>query len=331
MTQVFNYDLIQKVDLKPKQWVRMKTGLYENDLAQVISIEDPINRIFIRVVPRLTEADEAHSKSTHDKRKSVRPRQKLFNPEKHQNVTAKTHPVLREQVYNYNKCTFKDGFLVKSVKAKSLITEDVVPKIEELQIFDLIKMKNGEEYSKMDIDNLLETIQETRISKKKKFSKGDKVKVVKGELKGITGKVDSHLERYVKIYADIEGFGDLLEFTEDFLVKEFLPGDLVKAVIGPHAGKHGLIVKVEEESASIFSDSTNSEFKVSCHDIVFSNYVLNEIQQNMYYSFGDLVKINGTNAICYILDVNVYSLKLIDLRGSVKKVSVSEVTKLTQM
>ena len=41
MTQVFNFDQIQKVDLKPKQWVRIKTGFYEGDLAQVVHIEDP--------------------------------------------------------------------------------------------------------------------------------------------------------------------------------------------------------------------------------------------------------------------------------------------------
>ncbi len=323
MVQVFNYDLFQKVDLQPKQWVRIKSGVYENDLAQVIKVEDPINRIWIRLVPRLTENDTFAKNQ--DKNRKIRPKQKLFNPEKFENVEKKNHPSLSEMVYHYNKFTFQDGFLIKNVKAKSLITEDVLPRIEELQIFDLIKMKNDQE-----VDNLLEAIQETRITRKKKFSKGDKVKVIKGEVKGLTGKVDSHQDKIVKLYADIEGYNQLLEFPEDFLVKEFLPGDRVKVVVGPHAGKYGLIVKIEDESASIFSDATNSEFKVSCNDIVFSNYVMNEVQHNMYYSFGDIVKINGTSAICYVLDVNKFSLKLIDLRGAVSKVSVSEVVKITQ-
>ncbi len=339
MTQVFGFDKIQKVDLKAKQWVRMKSGLYEGDLAQVVHIEDPMNRIFIRLVPRIQEESSLNS-SCNTKRdsigdyskklkKSVRPRQKLFNPTSYKDVAKKSHPVLRDQIYTWNKQTFKDGFLIKSVKAKSLITEDVIPKIEELRVFDLVKMRN-EGGSNMDIENLINTIQETQINKKKKFAKGDKIKIIKGGLKGITGRIDSHSEGIVRVIADVEGFNDVLEIPEDFVVKEFLPGDLVKVVIGPHIGKHGLIVKVEDDTAFIFSESSNSEFKVSCHDIVYSNFQMNETEHNLYFQLGDLVKINGTNTICYVLDVHKYSLKLIDTRSEVRKVSVNEVTKLTQ-
>ena len=64
----------------------------------------------------------------------------VFNPERFENVDKKNHPSLSEQVYTYNKMSFQNGFLVKFVKAKSLITEDVVPKIEELQIFFAVRL-----------------------------------------------------------------------------------------------------------------------------------------------------------------------------------------------
>jgi transcription elongation factor SPT5 len=334
MTQVFNFDLIQKIDLKPKQWVRMKSGLYEGDLAQVVNIEDPLNKIYVRLVPRILEESTGTKKDSlgdYSKKlkKSVRPRQKLFNPQNYSDVAMKTHPILREQCYMWNKQSFKDGFVIKSVKAKSLITEDVGPKIEELRVFDLANMKN--EGGSMDIENLISTLQETEISKKKKFAKGDKIKIIKGGLKGITGRIDSHADGVVRVIPDIEGLTDILEFTEDFVVKEFLPGDLVRVVMGSHIGKQGLIVKVDDDTAHIFSDSTNTEFKVSCHDIVYSTFQSNETEQNLYFQLGDLVKLNGLNTICYVIDVNKYSLKLIDTRCEIKKVSVNEVTKLTQM
>lgn len=333
MTQVFNFDQIQKVDLKPKQWVRIKTGFYEGDLAQVVHIEDPMNKVYIRLVPRIQEdtfAGKRESNGDYSKKKSVKPRQKLFNPQNFKDSVLKSHPILSQQCYMWNKQTFMDGFLIKSVRAKSLITEDVIPKIEELRVFDLAKMRQEGGGTNMDIENLINTIQETQISKKKKFAKGDKIKIIKGGLKGITGRIDSHYEGVVRIIADVQDFTELLELPEDLVVKEFLPGDLVKVVIGPHVGKHGLIVKVEDDTAFIFSESTNSEFKASCHDIVYSNYQMNDSEQNLYYQLGDLVKINGTNTVCYVLDVHKYSLKLIDTRSEVKKVSVSEVTKLTQ-
>lgn len=336
MTQVFNYDKIQKIDLKPKQWVRIKTGLYEGDLAQVVHIEDPINKIYIRLIPRLSEQNSTSKKDNigdYDRKikKQVKSRQRLFNPKNFEDVLTKTHPILKEQIYAWNKMTFKDGFLVKSVRAKSLITEDVVPKLDELRIFDMAKMKfNEDEEIRMDFDSLISAIQESEISKKKKFIKGDKIKIIKGGLSNITGRVMSHSNGIVQMMADIEGVNDLLELPEDYVVKNFLPGDLIRVINGPHIGKSGLIVKVEDETVIIFSESTMAEFKVSCQDIVSSANYSYETEQNSYYQLGDLVKINGANIVCYVLDVHKYSLKLIDTRSEIKNVSIKDVMKVTQ-
>lgn len=336
MTQVFNYDKIQKIDLKPKQWVRIKTGLYEGDLAQVVHVEDPLNKIYIRLIPRLSEQTTIEKKDTigdYNKKlkKQVKPRQRLFNPKYYEDVMTKIHPILKEQIYSWNKMTFKDGFLIKSVRAKSLITEDVVPKIEELRIFDMAKMKfNEDEEIRMDFDSLISAIQETEINKKKKFVKGDKIKIIKGGLANITGKVMSHNNGIVHMMADIEGVNDLLELPEDYIIKNFLPGDLIRVVDGPHIGKSGLIVKVEDDTVIVFSESTMTEFKVSCHEIVSSADYSYETEHNSYYQLGDLVKINGTNIVCYVLDVHKYSLKLIDARGEIKNVSIKDVMKVTQ-
>jgi len=336
MTQVFNFDKIQKVDLKPKQWVRVKTGLYEGDLAQVVHIEDPINKIYIRLIPRLSDQTGTEKKDNlgdfNKKLKTqVKARQRLFNPKYYEDVLTKTHPILKEQIYTWNKMAFKDGFLIKSLRTKSLITEDVVPKIDELRIFDMAKIRlNDDEEIKMDFDSLISSIQDTEIIKKKRFVKGDKVKIVKGGLAKITGKVMSHNNGVVQIMADIEGVNDLLELPEDYIVKNFLPGDLIRVINGPHIGKSGLIVKVEDDTVIIFSESTMTEFKVSCHDIVSSANSNYETDHNSYYKLGDLVKINGTNLICYVLDVHKYSLKLIDTRSEIKNVSVKDVIKITQ-
>ena len=86
MTQVFEYDKIQKVELKNNQWVRMKGGLYQNDLAQVIYIEDQISKIFIKIIPRIIEQNQNVDKNInigeYNKKikKNIRPKQKLFNP-----------------------------------------------------------------------------------------------------------------------------------------------------------------------------------------------------------------------------------------------------------
>jgi len=43
--------------VKPGQWVRIKTGQYKNDLAQVMSTEDQDTQITVKLIPRLNIAD----------------------------------------------------------------------------------------------------------------------------------------------------------------------------------------------------------------------------------------------------------------------------------
>lgn len=336
MTAVFNYDKIVKIDLKPKQWVRMKTGLYDGDLAQVIMIEDPVSKIYVRLVPRISETGgQAGKKDTigdfnKKLKKNLKPPQRLFNPKYYTDIETKNHPVLGDRVHCWNRMTFKDGFLVKSVRAKSLVTEDVVPSIQELRIFENSKFTKEEDGS-MDMDTLINTIQDTEIYKKNVFSKGDRIRIVKGNLIGVTGRVVSQDGGLIQFTADVEGINDILEIPESYVTKRFMPGDLIRVIVGNHIGKHGLIMKIEEDTAYVFSESLNSQFKVSTHDIIQSSQHINETDYNSYFQLGDLVKINGTNQICYVLDIQKHSLKLIDTRSEIKNVSIKDVVKETRM
>lgn len=337
MIQVFSFDKISKIDLKPKQWVRMKSGLYEGDLAQVVSIEDPINKIYVRIIPRLQDQEEGKNENIGEYnkklKKNIKPRQKLFNPKHYNNIESKSHALIGTYI-TWNKQMFKDGFLIKAVKSKSLITENVVPKIEELKIFDMAKFNRDDDEEpnerNNDLDYLSTAIQEAEISKRKKFEKGDRVKIIKGELNGITGKVIQHLEKIVQLYPNVEEMSnEVLEIPEDYLIKEFLPGEMVQVISGPNIGKQGYVVKTEDDVAVIFSESTKSYYKASVLDLISSTQVFYQPETNSFFKIGELVKINNTNSICYVLNVSQYSLKLIDTRNEIKTVSVRDVFKLS--
>ena len=51
--QIFEYDQVPKTKIFPNQFVRIKGGNYDGDLAKVIYIEDPVNKIHIAIVPRI--------------------------------------------------------------------------------------------------------------------------------------------------------------------------------------------------------------------------------------------------------------------------------------
>jgi transcription elongation factor SPT5 len=329
MIAVFNFDKIEKINLKAKQWVRIKTGDYQGDLAQVLLVEDQMNKIYVRLVPRLSDNPDRKEKKAIQK-DSARPRKKLFNPTYYDQSEIKqvVHAMLRENVYNYNKMNFTlDGFLVKAVKAKSLEIEGVVPQIEELKIFDFSKYKNEDS----NIESLINTMEQSDISQKKHFIKDDKVKIVKGELMNITGKVVNHGGGIVSMMLDMQELNDIYEIPEAYVVKLFLPGDLVRVIRGTNVGKSGLIVRIEDDIAIIYSESTDSELKVSLHDIIKSSQTTGDVEQNTYFNLGDLVKINGTNNICYVLDVQKHSLKLLDIKSQIQNVGTRDVVKLAQM
>ena len=158
----------------------------------------------------------------------------------------------------FNKMAFQNGFLVKFVRAKTLIVDDVIPKIDELRTFEFVKKEEDEE----DNYNLLSKIKDSDLNKRRNFNKGDKVKIIKGGLANVTGVVEATThDNLVQLRVDIEGFNDLLEYSTDFLVKHFLPGDNVKVrffilisvndfLLNFNIGKFGLIVKIEDNIIS---------------------------------------------------------------------------------
>jgi len=334
MTQVFNYDKIERVDIKAGKWVRIKSGIFEGDLAQVIHVEDPVSKIYVKLIPRINESllRENDTSKAFGKKPLYKPKQKLFNPNNYPNADIKktTHPVIREQVYIYNKMAFQDGFLVKSMRAKTLILDDVDPKLDELRIFNYSKYKKGEDEGESGLADLISTIQETEMNKKKYFKQGDKVRIITGSLKNIPGKVVSHSNKLVSLNPEIDGYNEIIELPEEYLVKLFLPGDLVKVYRGRNSSKYGLVTKVEDEIAFVYSDTLNSEFKVSCRDLILSSQMVDETDNNSYFQLGDLVKVNGNNLVCYVLDVFKHYLKVIDTRNEIKNCNLKDLTKITQ-
>ena len=73
-----------------------------------------------------------------------------------------------------------------------------------------------------------------------------------------------------------------------------------------------------------------TEFKVSYRDIVLSSFVTHQNEKNSMYEINDLIKINGTNQICHVLDVDKYALKVMDIQSQIKSLGIKDATKFIQ-
>lgn len=122
---------------------------------------------------------------------------------------------------------FRQGFLFKSFPIKQLQIDYVRPTIEEVQTFaQNLKKKEDNQSAKAD-DSITceELLAKTFMSKgSADIGKGDKIRIIQGDLTGMDGQVISIENSDVLFKPSIDGIGDLRVPIEQ-VSKFFDPGD----------------------------------------------------------------------------------------------------------
>ena len=189
----------------------------------------------------------------------------------------------------FKRQNFRRGFLYKKFSIKQLITDSIAvrPSVDEISAFARIidegrsssglngsssvqtasgakggknsKKNNGDDSSEDELTG--EKLKQMSIGKTQDFSKGDKIRVVAGDLTGINAQVvsmeiDTGFLNCTPI--GIEGFTGDIKLEVKHVVKYFEPGDYVRVIDGRYAGETGIVI----------SSETNDK------DIVFSNIAL---------------------------------------------------------
>lgn len=84
--QIFEYDQAPKSEIYVNQLVRVKGGNYDGDLAKVVYVEDPVNKIHIALVPRIIDdpkGKKGFNVASFGRQKSfLKPRKKLVRVKK---------------------------------------------------------------------------------------------------------------------------------------------------------------------------------------------------------------------------------------------------------
>lgn len=181
-----------------------------------------------------------------------RPPQKAFNPS--WKGAYKTRPAgFTKHFYQWKNFIFRKGFLYKTFSIKQLETgQEIKPSLEEraqfLEIFEQNTTNNvninnqGQDSSEQETE---ETRQFFRSDKGHDLAKGDKIRVVHGELIGATGIVQ-HLEGENVVFkpTNLEDFTDNLSLQSTSVVKYFEVGDMVRIIQGKYNNETGIVVNV---------------------------------------------------------------------------------------
>ncbi|CAH9064325.1 unnamed protein product [Cuscuta epithymum] len=286
MTDVLSVES-KAVDLARDTWVRMKTGHYKGDLAKVVDVDNVRQKVTVKLIPRV----DLHALSNKldgrevPKKKAFVPPPRLMNIDeaKEMNipVDGKRNQMTGERFDHIGGMMFKDGFYYKTVAMKSISSHNIHPSFDELE-----KFRQPGESGDGDMASM-STLFANR--KKGHFMKGDRVIVIKGDLKNLQGWVEKVEENTVHIRPNEKNLPKTLAVGDKELCKYFEPGNHVKVVSGASEGATGMVVSVEGHVVNLVSDTTKELIRVFADTVVESSEVTSGATRIGDYELHDLV------------------------------------------
>ncbi|KAI9882907.1 MAG: hypothetical protein M1823_005346 [Watsoniomyces obsoletus] len=331
--------------VKDGDYVRIKRGVYQGDLAIVDEVEDSGLEYFVRLVPRLNYGlDEdlnaptpaapppgsAAAAAMAGKRKRLgpprptaanRPPPRLFSEADARKKHAKfLKRGVEPNTWIYLNETYTDGFLIKVFKLQQIQTEDVKPTLEEITRF-----AGGTEdgMDNIDLGALATTLKAGAGGIA--YTPGDDVEVYEGEQRGLRGRVVSANVDFVSFTVDAgELRGHIMEVPFRTVRKRFQAGDHVKVVGGStFRDEVGMIVKITGDRVTMLSDLSLQEVTV------FSRDVRKSMETGGLGSLGkfdlfDLVQLDPAT-VAVIVKIDREYLQVLDQNGSKRSVMPSQI------
>ncbi|KAA3674412.1 transcription elongation factor SPT5 [Paragonimus westermani] len=284
--------------LREDQWVRIKSGLYRDDLALVEYVEDAQNLVSLKLIPRIdydrrrsaTGADDLSD--TGKVKRFKRPPQALFTASKALDRIQRDGSWTVFEGNRYDS----DGFLHKQFRMSAVVSEGIRPTLAELERFhhtqDSIQLA-AVAASAAAVSATVPAGGGSDAIITHCFAPGDVVEVCEGDLKNLRGKVVS-LESNNRIIVQ-PSHSDLHEpipFTPIELRKFFNQGDHVKVLSGRHVNQTGLVIRFEPSLAVVLSDHSMNEMKVAPKDLRLWQDRATTLDSSGHVQMMDLVQVD---------------------------------------
>uniref|UniRef100_T1IQH2 Transcription elongation factor SPT5 n=1 Tax=Strigamia maritima TaxID=126957 RepID=T1IQH2_STRMM len=311
----------EQMVLKPKAWVRLKRGLYKDDVAQVDFVDTAQNQVHLKLMPRIdyTRMRGALRNSTNEqenkKKRKKRPAAKLFDIDAIRKIGGEVTTDGDFLIFEGNRYSRK-GFLYKNFAMSAIIGEGVKPTLSELEKFEDhiegIDLKLPESRGKEDQGH--------------NFSTGDNVEVCDGELIHLQGKIISIDGNKITMLPKHEDLKEPLEFQAHELRKFFKIGDHVKVISGGYEGDTGLIVRADDINVILFSDLTMHELKVLPRDLQICHDMATGVDSLGQFQWGDLIQLDP-QTVGVIVQLERENFQVLNMHGKLVRVKHQAVSK----
>lgn len=308
--KVLKADPRKDITIEVHTFVRIKRGLYTGDLGLVTHVDDDTNTAIVRVVPRL--------ENSRDDQK-VKPPAKLFDPEAYPNAQNLAGRNMNSRTFMYKNQRFVNGLLEKKFPLDNLDKSNLLPSYEEVKVFR--DAEPSERVKNLIMRTLANSIDESK-RLQKSLEKGDKVKVISGDLFNLIGVVLEVNEDFVKVdFSDSGFFNEPINFKPSELIKVFEVGNHVEVTTGNYKGLNGMIMKIDENRVHLFTEDNKDEVIVLMTEIKQSgikgyNVAQLKKRNNDLQRF-DLILLNDNKTAGVVLQVMRNNVTIIDTEGVV--------------
>jgi transcription elongation factor SPT5 len=314
-------DLLRKrkrTPLEEGKFVRMlRPPMYRGDLAKVVEVHSNGLDCTVQLVPRLDYGlnEDANAGPDGNKRKRPafgkvidRPPQKLFSDtearKRHMRFLNQSAALPGQKAFTYKGDDYQNGFLIKDVRINQVSSENVNPKMEEMQFFSVTAADGTETLDLVAVQAAQKANQTGDL-----FVGGDRVEIYDGEQKGIRGTVTSTTGDIVTLrVTEGELKGRRIDAPVKTLRKLFVDGDHVKVIGGSkYIDEVGMVTKIRGDKITLLCDSTQEEITVFSKDLKRAADSAT-LGQDADFELYDLVQIE------YVLDtIPVLSLLLMNV------------------
>ncbi|EGI69080.1 Transcription elongation factor SPT5 [Acromyrmex echinatior] len=319
----------EQTHLKPKQWVRVKRGIYQDDLAQIVYIDLAQNQVHLKLLPRIdysrfrgvlrTIQNKCIESDVLKRKKNKKPAKKPFNPEAVRAVGGEITKNGNFYIFEGNRYNHK-GFLYKNFFINNIMVEDVIPTLSELEKFE--EAPQNVEIDSNDTPGS-GTFEKNQLHS---FNNGDNVIICEGELTNLQGKIVSINGNTIMVMPKHKELNEVLELHASELRKYFTQGDHVKITAGRYEGDTGLIVRVEQNRIVLFSDLTMHELEVLPRDLQLCSDMATGVDSLGKFQWGDLVQLDA-QTVGIIVRLEHENFHVLSIHGKVIEVRPQAVTK----
>ena len=215
----------------PGAWVRISgRGRYRNDLGNVVGVDPIAQTANVVVVPRGSLESMGKGKVRQGKGNCrIRPPARLCHPER----SGRDFEQLDDLKFKFNGNIFIDGLML--LKSPIRMLRSAFPSMAELEVFG--------RSSALDATLVFRTWSECAATT---LIPGDRVRIVKGEQAGLTGKITSILNDIITFSPESKPDSQI-EVSLTSVRSHFCTGDNVEVKIGLNFGKFGAVIGVERK------------------------------------------------------------------------------------